>query len=93
MNKEIEDIIVEVKLNKTFNADGLAFGGLSTDEVMAIRYNKNHFIRWKDRVKVYLHTYSGTKSDTISCAIVGWNENNLKVFVEEHGLHSRVITG
>ena len=93
MSKEIEDIIVEVKLNKTLSADDLAFGGLSTDEVVAIRYNKNHFLKWKDRVNVYLHTYSGTNGDTISCAIVGCTENNLKAFVEEHGLHSRVITG
>lgn len=86
-----EKIIVEVKLKNPIIAKDLALGGLSTDEVVAIRYNKNHFINWNGRVKVYLHTYSGNKGDTIACSIVGWNEKDLNEFVENNGLHSRVI--
>lgn len=91
MSKVIEERIVEVKLNKSLNGKDLSLGGLSTDEVVAIRYNANHFTNWTDRVRVYLHTYSGTKGDTIACGIVGWTENGLNYFIEKHGFHSRVI--
>jgi len=83
MEKEYNDKVIEVVLKEPIIASEIC-GGYTSGTIKAIRYNKNHFNRYIDDVKVFM-------MDGIACGIQGWSKNKLEKFIQEKGLHSRII--
>jgi len=82
--EEHEKVIVEVVLKKSFDVNDMIFG-LSAGIVTSIRYDKDHFKRWQNRVSVYLI------SSNVACGSVGWDEERLNEYTKGKGLYSRRI--